>query len=316
MPKIAFIYPGQGVQYVGMGQEIFNQYKEAREVFKIANDVVGYDIERMCFEGSEEDLKKTEHTQPAILTTCIAITKVLLQKKIYPAVAAGLSLGEYAALVVAEAIEFQDAVSLVKKRGKFMQETVPLGLGAMAAILGMEREALEETLVLAKKIGVVEAANFNCPGQIVISGEKKAVERACEIAKEKGALKAVLLPVSAPFHSSMLKPAGAKLGSELEKIDISPLKIPVIANANADYYKNNMEVKGLLVEQVSKAVLWEDSVIKMFEFGIDTFIEIGPGKSLSQFVKKIAKNQNKNVMIYNVEDVNTLNILTQALSAI
>ncbi|MBS3994609.1 MAG: ACP S-malonyltransferase, partial [Alkaliphilus sp.] len=184
------------------------------------------------------------------------------------------------------------------------------------AILGMEREALEETLVLAKKVGVVEAANFNCPGQIVISGEKKAVERACEIAKEKGALKAVLLPVSAPFHSSMLKPAGAKLGSELEKIDISPLKIPVIANANADYYKNNMEVKGLLVEQVSKAVLWEDSVIKMFEFGIDTFIEIGPGKSLSQFVKKIAKNQNKNVMIYNVEDVNTLNILTQALSAI
>ena len=314
MSKIAFIYPGQGAQYVGMGEEISKHFNAAAEVFKLANDAVGYDMEKICFEGSEEDLKKTEYTQPAILTTCIAITKVLLENEIYPAVAAGLSLGEYAALVMAEAISFQDAVALVKKRGKFMQEAVPLGVGAMAAILGMDRDVLEETLVLAKEVGIVEAANFNSPGQIVISGETKAVEKACEIAKQKGALKAVLLPVSAPFHSSMLKPAGEKLAYELEEISVHPLKIPVIANVNADYYTSHSEIKERLIEQVSKPVLWEDSVLKMLESGIDTFIEIGPGKSLSQFVKKIAKKQNQHVMIYNVEDMNTLNVVTQALA--
>ncbi|WP_129597292.1 ACP S-malonyltransferase [Anaerophilus nitritogenes] len=313
MKKIAFVFPGQGAQYVGMGKEISNQYKVADEIFQEASLSVGYDMKNMCFEGPEEELKKTENTQPAILTTCIAIAKVLEEKGIHPHITAGLSLGEYASLVISGAMEFKDAVALVKKRGKYMQEAVPLGVGTMAAILGMEREDLYKALEKGKEFGIVEAANFNSPGQIVISGEIVAVEKTCEFAKELGAKKAVVLPVSAPFHCSMLIEAGRNLSKELENIEIKDLKVPVIANVNGGYYKDSSQVKDLLIKQVSQSVLWEDSVIKMLHEEIDTFIEIGPGKSLSGFIKKISKQEDKKVDIYNVEDIKTLEAVVDAV---
>ncbi len=307
MSKIAFIYPGQGAQYVGMGKDIAQNYEIANNVFKQANKACGLDIEKICFEGPEEELKKTENTQPAILTVCTAITEVLREKGINPDVSAGLSLGEYASLVLSNAMEFTDAASLVKKRGKFMQEAVPLGVGTMAAILGMERDDLYKAIEKAKDFGVVEAANFNSPGQIVISGEVEAVEKACEFAKEMGAKKAVVLPVSAPFHCSLLKPAGENLSKELDKININKLNIPVVANVNAEFYNDSIDVKELLIKQVSNSVLWEDSVLKMLDDGVDIFIEIGPGKTLSQFIKKILKKVDKDVDVYNVEDLESLN---------
>ncbi|WP_053956967.1 ACP S-malonyltransferase [Inediibacterium massiliense] len=313
MKKIAFVFPGQGAQYVGMGEEISKHYKVANEIFQEATLSVGYDMKKMCFEGPEEELKKTENTQPAILTTCIAIAKVLEEKGIHPQVTAGLSLGEYASLVISGAMEFKDAVALVKKRGKYMQEAVPLGVGTMAAILGMDREDLYKALEKGKEFGIVEAANFNSPGQIVISGEIIAVEKTCEFAKELGAKKAVILPVSAPFHCSMLIPAGEKLSKELENISIKELKVPVIANVNGDYYKDSSEAKELLIKQVSNSVLWEDSVTKMLHEGINTFIEIGPGKSLSGFIKKISKKEDQKVEIYNVEDQKTLEAVIEAV---
>lgn len=314
MSKIAFVFPGQGAQYVGMGKDIVENFEIADEIFGIASKAVGYDMKKLCFEGPEEELKKTENTQPAILTVCIAMAKVLEQKGIRPDVTAGLSLGEYASLVIAGVLEFADAVALVKKRGKYMQEAVPLGKGTMAAILGMEREDLDKALEKAKSYGIVETANFNSPGQIVISGEVEAVEKACEFAKELGALKAVILPVSAPFHCSMLIPAGEKLSLELEHTPIHDFNIPVIANANADYYRDRSVVKDLLVEQVSKSVLWEDTVARMLEDGVDIFVEIGPGKSLSQFIKKIGKKFKKDVNIYNVEDRESLENVVANLS--
>lgn len=306
MSKIAFIYPGQGAQYVGMGKEIADNYEIANNIFGLARESSGIDIKKICFEGPQEELQKTENTQPAILTVCIAITEVLKSKGIYPHISAGLSLGEYASLVLADAMKFSDAVALVKKRGKYMQEAVPLGIGGMAAVLGMDRVQLNEAIAKAQEYGVVETANFNSPGQIVISGEIEAVKKACAFAKELGAKKAVVLPVSAPFHCSMLKPAGENLARELDHIDINKLSIPVLANVSADYYKDG-QVEEMLIKQVSNSVLWEDSVIKMLEDGVDTFIEIGPGKTLSQFIKKIIKKQAKAVNINNIEDLNSLN---------
>lgn len=302
MAKIACIFPGQGAQYSGMGKEIAENYKQAMDIFDIANERLGIDMKKLCFEGSEEDLKKTENTQPSILTTSIAILEVLKLKGITPDVTAGLSLGEYSALVASNAISFADAVEVVKKRGKYMQEAVPMGEGTMAAVLGMEKEELVECLKMASGYGVVEAANYNCPGQIVIAGHTKAVEHACGILKEKGAKRAMLLPVSAPFHSSLLKPAGEKLADELEKVEVKNLEIPVVANVNAQVIKDKYEVKQCLIEQVSSSVLWEDSVRHMIDMGVDTFIEVGPGKTLSAFVKKI----DKNVAVYNVEDLASL----------
>ena len=306
MSKIAFVFPGQGAQYVGMGKEICENYEMASEIFEQASEAVGYDMKKLCFEGPEEELKKTENTQPAILTTCIAMSKILENEGIKPDVSAGLSLGEYASLVIANMMDFKDSVALVKKRGKYMQEAVPLGVGTMAAILGMDKEVLEEVLDLSKEFGVVEAANFNSPGQIVISGEVKAVEKTCEIAKEKGAKKAVILPVSAPFHCSMLIPAGEKLSGELENVELREGNMPVLSNAQNKYYTLD-DTKDFLVQQVSKSVLWVDNVEKMIDDGVDTFVEIGPGKSLSGFIKKIAKKLGTKVNTYNVSDMKTLN---------
>lgn len=302
MSKIACIFPGQGAQYPGMGKEIAESYSEAMKIFDLASERLGIDMKKLCFEGDEEELKKTENTQPSILTTSIALLEVLKLKGIVPEVTAGLSLGEYSALVASNAISFVDAVALVKKRGKYMQEAVPEGQGTMAAVMGMERESVMECLKMASGYGVVEAANFNCPGQIVIAGHTKAVEHACTILKEKGAKRAMMLPVSAPFHSSLLKPAGEKLAAELEKVEISDNKLPVVSNVNAQVIMDKYEIKKCLVEQVSCSVLWEDSIKQMVDMGVDTFIEVGPGKTLSAFVKKI----DKSLYVHNVEDLESL----------
>jgi len=302
LAKLACIFPGQGAQYSGMGKEIAENYKEAMDIFDIASLRLGFDMKKLCFEGSEEELKKTENTQPAILTTSIAIFEVLKSKGIIPDVTAGLSLGEYSALVASNAINFSDAVAIVRKRGKYMQEAVPVGEGTMAAVLGMEKGDVIECLKMASGYGVVEAANYNCPGQIVIAGHTKAVEHACVLLKEKGAKRAILLPVSAPFHSSLLKPAGDKLANELESLEVKEFDIPVVSNVNAQVIMDKNKIKQCLIEQVSSSILWEDSIRQMIDMGVDTFIEVGPGKSLSAFVKKI----DKNVTVFNVEDLQSL----------
>lgn len=308
--KIAFLFSGQGAQYVGMGKEIYNEYSEAKEIYDKANEVLGFDLKELCFSGEAEELNKTENTQPAILTTSIAILKVLESKGIKPSVVAGLSLGEYSAHVAAGTISFEDAVSLVKKRGKFMQEAVPQGLGAMTAIIGLSRELIVESCNEASKFGVCEVANYNCPGQIVIAGEVKAVEEGGKIALEKGAKRAIPLVVSGPFHTSMLKPASDNLNSELNKIEFKDMKLPIITNVTGESVTSKEEIIELLTKQVMTSVRWEDSVNTMIDDGVDTFIEVGPGKVLSGFIKKI----DRKAKVYNVEDLKSLEKTLEAIS--
>jgi [acyl-carrier-protein] S-malonyltransferase len=303
MAKTAFIFSGQGAQYVGMGKQIAQQYKAADGIFDQASQSLGFDIKKMIFDSDDETLKITENTQPAILTVSIACLQPLLENGVKADAVAGLSLGEYSAHVAAGTISFSDAVALVRKRGKYMQEAVPLGAGAMAAILGLEKAIVIECCGIASADGIVEPANFNCPGQIVVAGEIKAVKKVVELCSEKGAKRSMLLPVSAPFHCSLLKPAGEKLALELEKIQLNDIKIPVVANVTSDYVTDKAVVKDLLIRQVSSPVLWEDSVRRMVEDGIDTFIEIGPGKVLSGFVKKVGKE----LRTFNIEDTESLN---------
>lgn len=302
MSKIVFVFPGQGAQYLGMGKELCEEYSVAEKVFTEASIALDQDIKELVFNSSEEELMMTENTQPAVLTTSIAILKVLEAKGIKPDAVAGLSLGEYAALVASGAIDFKEAVRIVRKRGEFMQNAVPVGVGAMAAILALDKEKIIKACDIASEIGVVEVANYNCPGQIVIAGEKDAVKKATEICKEKGAKRAILLPVSAPFHTSMLKGAGEKLNSILESIEYNDFTIPVVANVDAKIIDSRSKVKDLLVKQVSNPVLWEDSVNTLIREGYDTFIEVGPGKSLGKFIKRVSRD----VKILNVENKKTL----------
>lgn len=299
--KIAFIFPGQGAQYVEMGKELAGKYPEVMDVFTEADKALDFSISEMCFEGPEEDLNKTEFTQPTVLATSYAIYKILEKRGIKADAVAGLSLGEYTGLVVSGAIEFKDALRLVQKRGKYMQEEVPLGIGGMAAIMGLDKDPVLEVCEESKEFGIVEPANFNCPKQIVLAGEIEALEKAVEIAKTKGAKKAVMLPVSAPFHSSMLVGAGEKLAKELESIEIKELSIPLVTNVTGDYVKVD-DVKSTLKKQVSSSVLWENCMDRLIKDGFDTFVEIGPGKSLSKFMKRISKD----VKCFNIEDEKSL----------
>jgi malonyl CoA-acyl carrier protein transacylase len=311
MKKIGFIFAGQGAQYSGMGKDIAEKYPSAMDVYTKANDLLGFDIKELCFNGNIEDLNKTENTQPAILTTTLAILKAMEEEGIKAEGAAGLSLGEYSALVYGNAIKLEDAIPLVKKRGRFMQEEVPVGVGGMVAVLKLDEATVNEVAKEASKAGVVEVANYNCPGQIVISGEKQALELATELIKEKGG-RALSLPVSAPFHSSMLKGAGDKLFSELNNIEVNAPDLSVYKNLTGTIYEKNEDVKDILRRQLMSSVRWEETINKMIKDGFNVFVEIGPGKALTGFVKKI----NKEVATFNVENLESLSKTLEGLKEI
>lgn len=300
MSKTAFIFPGQGSQYSGMGKELADKFTVARHLFEEADEALGFKLSSLCFGGSDDDLKLTANTQPAILATSIAVLKVVQQETGLKAeYVAGHSLGEYSALVCSGALSFADAVRTVRARGTFMQEAVPVGTGTMAAILGVESDVLQDICREAAEGEVVSPANFNSPGQIVIAGSVAAVARAIEIAKARGFRKAMLLPVSAPFHCAMMKPAADRLAVVLDAITVHDMNVPVVANADAAPNSDRERVRPLLVSQVCSPVLWEQSVNAMSALGVTRFVELGPGKVLSGLVKRI----NKEAVLANIEDV-------------
>ncbi|MBE6073731.1 MAG: ACP S-malonyltransferase [Selenomonas ruminantium] len=303
MNKLAFVFPGQGAQTVGMGKDFCEQYDVAKKLFQQADEALGYSIKEMCFEGPAEDLKLTANTQPAILTMSVIANEILKEHGIQPDVTGGHSLGEYSALVAADVLDFQDAVLLVHKRGQFMQEAVPVGQGGMAAIIGLADEVIVDACEKAtKNAGEVQAVNFNCPGQTVIAGTTAGVEAAVELLKEAGAKKAVILPVSAPFHSTLMKPAAEKLAAELDKVTIRDAKIPVVSNFTGKLETKAEEIKANLVAQADHPVKWIDCVNTMKEFGADTFVEAGPGKTLCGFNRRI----DKALTSMNVENLESL----------
>ena len=293
MSKVVFMFPGQGAQYIGMGKDFYDACEESKAVYELASKVTGLDIAKLCFEENEE-INITEYTQIAMLTTEAAIYAALKKAGKEPAACAGLSLGEYGALIASGVMSMEDAFRVIRARGIFMQEAVPTG-GAMAAVLGLDAKAIEE--VCSNTEGIVSIANYNCPGQIVITGKTAAVEKAAESLKAAGAKRAVLLNVSGPFHSKMLESAGEELAKEMEKRNFEPLAIPYVTNVTAKYVTDIKETKALLAKQTSSPVRWEESVRTMIEDGVDTFVEIGPGKTLAGFMRRI----DKGVKVYNIE---------------
>ena len=290
MSTTAFIFPGQGSQFPGMGKDLADTFPVARQVFEEADDALGIKLSSICFAGSEDELRLTANTQPAILTASIAVLKVVQQETGLKAdFLAGHSLGEYSALVCSGTMGFADAVRTVRARGTFMQEAVPVGTGTMAAMLSVEKEELEDICREAAQGEVVAPANFNSPGQIVIAGSTAAVSRAIEIAKGRGFRKSMLLPVSAPFHCALMKPAADRLSTVLDALQLADMALPVVANATAAANADKGQVKPLLVTQVCAPVLWEQSVAEMVRLGVTRFVEIGPGKVLSGLVKRISK---------------------------
>ncbi|PLY03355.1 MAG: [acyl-carrier-protein] S-malonyltransferase [Desulfuromonas sp.] len=303
---IAFVFPGQGSQYSGMGKELTDNFPVAAQVFEEANDALGFDLAGLCFSGSEDDLKLTTNTQPAILTTSVAALRVLEQELgLTPSYAAGHSLGEFSALVAAGALRFADAVKIVRQRGAFMQDAVPVGIGAMAAIMGIDAAELDALCAQAADGEIVAPANYNSPGQIVIAGHATAVERAIALAKERGAKRALPLPVSAPFHSALMAPAAERLSEVLAPISVGEMTCPVVSNVEAAPYQDAGRVKDLLVKQVCAAVRWEESIAAMRELKVERYIEIGPGKVLSGLIKRI----DKAATIQNIEDIKSLDKL-------
>ena len=298
MSKIAFVFPGQGAQYTGMAKDFYEKFPVSREVFEKASKVSGLDIKTLCFEENE-NLNITEYTQIAMLTAEIAILRAVEEAGIHSQVNAGLSLGEYGALAASGVMREEDAFAIVRKRGILMQEAYPTG-GAMSAILGTDAELIEK--ICEETPGIVSIANYNCPGQIVITGEEKAVLTAGEALKAAGARRVIPLKVSGPFHCELLKEAGKKLGEELEKIEIQTFAIPYVTNVTAQYVAESDQVKNLLVKQVSFSVRWQQCVEQMINDGVDTFIEIGPGKTLTGFLKKI----NRNVKALHIEKIEDL----------
>ena len=309
---IAFVFPGQGAQVVGMGKDFYENSELSRDIFDEAAKLLDFDVKKVCFEENEA-INITEYTQAAMLTTSVAMLEVLKEKGLKPDVCAGLSLGEYCALVASGVMEFEDALKAVRQRGILMQEAVPTGIGAMSAIIGLDADVIAG---ICDKIDEVSVANYNCPGQIVITGKKEAVEKANEELKEAGARRCVMLNVSGPFHSEMLKTAGEELYKVLENVELKDFEIPYVTNVTAKYVTNEdkNEIKEMLKDQVSSSVLWIQSVEKMIEQGVDTFVEIGPGKTLTGFIKKIAKAVDKEVNTYNVEKYEDVEAVVNALA--
>lgn len=306
MSKVAFMFPGQGAQYVGMGKDFYDTYEEAKAVYQLAGEATGLDMESLCFTENDK-LNVTEYTQIAMLATEVAILKVAEAKGLKADVCAGLSLGEYGALAAAKVMELKDLFHLIRMRGILMQEAYPVG-GAMTAVLGMDADKIKE--ICDNTEGIVTIANYNCPGQIVITGEEDAVGRAAQALSEAGAKRCVPLKVSGPFHSALLEGAGKKLGEELSKVSLNKPQIPYVCNVDASYVTEADGIKELLEKQVSSSVCWQQSVEKMIADGVDTFVEIGPGKTLTGFMRKI----NKDVKVVNIEKIEDLEKVLEELA--
>lgn len=299
--KIAFLFPGQGAQYVNMGKSLYENIKECKEIFDKGQELLDMPIKEIIFEGPEQELTRTENNQPAILLTSLACLKALQLEGIEADYVAGLSLGEYAALIYGGALSFEDGLKLVKKRASIMENSLDKDAGSMAAVVKLNREKINELLEKASEFGVIEAANYNCPGQVVIAGEIPAIKASAKIAKELGGM-AIPLKVSGPFHSSLYEEASYKYYEELKEAEINSLEKTVYSNVKGMPYCNEDDIKDLLRRQIMSSVLFEDSIKDMISKGVDTFIEIGPGKALSGFVKKI----DKNIRVFNVEDMDSL----------
>lgn len=298
MSKIAFLFPGQGAQVAGMGKDFYEQNETARTIIDQASELLDLDMKALCFEKNDL-LDQTEYTQAAMVTVCLAMEQVLEERGLKPDVTAGLSLGEYCAIACAGGMSVEDAITTVRKRGILMQNAVPDGKGSMAAVLGMSGEAIEAAI---QPVEGASIANYNCPGQIVITGWKESVEQAAAALKEAGARRVLPLNVSGPFHSPMMEEAGMALGEVLESVSVNELKIPYVTNVTAEFVTDSSKIKDLLAKQVSSSVRWEQSIRAMLEQGVDTFVEIGPGKTLTGFLRKIDRNA-KAYNVYVLEDV-------------
>ena len=305
MSKIAFLFPGQGAQKAGMGQDFYEKYPSARQVFDQASQWLSLDMKALCFEKNDR-LNLTEYTQAALVTTCLAMEKVVEECGLHPDITAGLSLGEYCAIAVSGGMSVKDAIVTVRKRGILMEQAVPAGQGSMAAVMGMETEKIEEVLA---DIADVSIANYNCPGQIVITGLSEAVSEASEKLKAAGGRRVITLNVSGPFHSAMLATAGKELGKVLDDITLHELQIPYVTNVTAEYVEHSSETKALLEKQISSSVRWQQSVENMIRQGVDTFVEIGPGRTLAGFMRKI----DRNVKVYNIQTVEDAEKVCQEL---
>jgi len=311
MSKTAFVFPGQGAQAVGMGKDFYDNFDVAKKLFDEADDALGYSIKKMCFDGSEDDLKLTANTQPAILVVSVIVNEILNAEGIHADIAGGHSLGEYSALVAAGSLKFSDAVVLVHKRGQFMQEAVPVGEGAMAAIIGLDDATIIKICAEASEFGEVQAVNFNCPGQTVIAGKTAGVEAAVDKLKSVGAKKAVILPVSAPFHSTLMAPAAKKLAAELDKVELHDAAFPVTANFSGELETSAEKIKANLIAQADNPVKWIACVEAMKNFGAEIFIECGPGKTLCGFNRRI----DKTIKSLNVENLDSLKKTLDVLKA-
>ena len=311
MGKVAFVFPGQASQYSGMGKELAEKYPVARDVFDEADKALGFSVSKLCFEGTEDDLKLTANTQPAILTVSVAATRVLAEKGITPDFVAGHSLGEYSALVAAGSLKFADAVKLVRKRGTYMQEAVPAGQGAMAAIMGLSPAVVQDACKRAAEGEICSAANLNSPEQTVISGHAGAVKRAVEIASQLGAKRSMVLAVSAPFHSALMMPAQEKLEKDLNATTFVDLQVPLVTNADADSIRQVEEARSALIRQVTMPVRWEESMRMLLDEGVNTFVEVGPGRVLTGLMRQIERS----VATLNVEDEKSLQATVEKIAA-
>lgn len=312
---IAFIFSGQGSQYIGMGKELYENIPLCREVFDKGNSILDFNIKDLIFNGDKEELNITENTQPAILMTSIAAMMALEKSGVKADVVAGLSLGEYTALIAAKTLSFEDGLALVKKRGRFMQESVPVGIGKMVAVIGLPLEKLKLVVQDASNKGIVEIANYNTKNQIVIGGEKEAVDIAKDLAIKEGAKRVIELKVSGPFHTSLLEEASIKLKEELQNIKFNDPSIKIISNVTADFVNSKEDIRDLLTKQVKSSVRLSETIERMISNGVDTFIEIGPGRVLSSFIREIAKDKEATVKIFNVEDMKSLEKTIKGVSS-